>query len=338
MQKKMLLFILMTGLLLACNDRRAGRQPAETDFGHIEKFDASLDAIIKSNASIEKIAEGFEWSEGPLWVQEKNMLLFSDVPADKVYKWTAAHGLELYLSPSGYTGKLPRMGERGANGLLLNANGKLILCQHGNRQIAIMDAPLDSPAAAFISMANAYNGKRFNSPNDAVFAANGDLYFTDPPYGLPTAGDADPDKEIPFNGVYKLQPSGNVQLLVDSISRPNGIGLFPGDQQIIIANSDPAKPVWYLYNIVGDAFTNGKIFYDASATKEKNGLPDGLKVDSKGNVFATGPGGIFIFNSKGVLLGKIHLNEAAANVALTPDEKILFITNDMYLLRIKMRD
>jgi gluconolactonase len=338
MHKKWFLCVLTPCMLLSCNNEDANKTPAANSLGYIEQLDSGLAAVLQPNAVIEKIAEGFEWSEGPVWVEQHAMLLFSDVPADKVYKWTEKNGLESYLSPSGYTGATPHTGEKGSNGLLLDAQGKLVLCQHGNRQVARMEAPLETPAPVFTNMAGVYNGKRLNSPNDAVFTANGDLYFTDPPYGLPKGGDADPAKELPFNGVYKLHRTGKLTLLIDSITRPNGIGLFPGEQQLIVANSDAEKPVWYVYDISGDSLSNGKIFYDASNTKATHGLPDGLKVDSKGTVFATGPGGIFIFTSKGLLLGKIHLKEAAANVALSKDEQTLFVTNDMYLLRIKLRN
>jgi len=215
----------------------------------------------------------------------------------------------------------------------------LILCQHGNRQMAKMNASLTDPKPEFITLANTYNGKRFSSPNDAVYRSNGDLFFTDPPYGLPKQSD-DPEKEQPHNGVYKVTPAGVVSLLVDSLTRPNGIILMPGEKKLIVANSDPAKAIWYEFEInENDSLTNARIFYNATPhLKTDNGLPDGLKADSKGNIFASGPGGIWIFDSSGKILGRLRIPALAANCALSPDEKTLYITADMYLLRVKMRD
>ncbi|MFN3667065.1 MAG: SMP-30/gluconolactonase/LRE family protein, partial [Sediminibacterium sp.] len=200
-----------------------------------------------------------------------------------------------------------------------------------------MEAVLNDPKPVFSTLAGNYDGKKFSSPNDAVFSQSGELYFTDPPYGLPMQNDHDPAKEISFNGVYKVNKSGEVVLLTDSITRPNGIAFLPGEKQLIVANSDPAKPNWYIYDVSGDQLKNGRIFYRAQMQKGERGLPDGLKINRKGIVFASGPGGIWIFNSKAVLLGKIKLQESASNVALSDDEKTLFVTNDMYLLRIKLK-
>lgn len=307
--------------------------------GSVERLDAALDAIIDTNAKVEIIAEGFEWCEGPLWIESQKMLLFSDVSRDTVYKWTEEKGKEVYLTPSGYTGSVPRGGEMGSNGLLLDTKGNLVLCQCGNRQMARMDAPLDNPSPKYISLAAKYKDKRFSSPNDAAYNSAGELFFTDPPYGLLTQGDNDPEKEITWNGVYKVKTNGEVVLLVDSIPRPNGIAFLPGEKQLIIACSDPQKPNWYIYDVTGDKLVNGKIFYStANERKGLKGLPDGLKINSKGIIFASGPGGIWIFNSEAKLLGKINLNESASNVALSADEKTIYITNDMQVLRVKMKD
>ena len=152
----------------------------------------------------------------------------------------------MYLTPSGYTDSVKRGGEVGSNGLILDKDGNLVMCQHGDRRMARMDAPLDKPAPKFITLADKYNGKRFNSPNDAVYNSAGELFFTDPPYGLESQSDNDPKKEIPFNGVYKVKTNGEVILLVDSITRPNGRAFLPGGKKLIIACSDPAKPNWYI--------------------------------------------------------------------------------------------
>ena len=335
------IFSFFVAIVACSNDQENKKQEMKyKSIGTIERLDPSLDNIISANAKPEIIAEGFEWSEGPLWVEKHNMLLFSDVPMNTIYKWTEEKGKEVYLKPSGYTGAEPSLcKEPGSNGLTFDKNGHLILCQHGDRRMARMDASLDKPEAKFITIADKYNGKRFSSPNDAVYNSAGELFFTDPPYGLQTQGDNDPKKETPFNGVYKIKTNGEVILLVDSITRPNGIAFMPGEKKLIIACSDPAKPNWYIYDVNGDSLTNGKIFYSAAEeAKTMKGLPDGFKVDKNGNIFASGPGGIYIFNSEGKKLGMIRLENPASNCALSADEKTLYITNDMYALRLKLRE
>jgi gluconolactonase len=307
--------------------------------GSVERIDPSLDAIIQADAKAEVIASGFAWSEGPLWLANEQKLLFSDIPNNKIHQWTEGRGLELYLTPSGYTGTAPRGGETGSNALILRNDGKLTLCQHGDRRMAYMEAPLSSPKANFVTIAGNYQGKKFNSPNDAVYRSNGDLFFTDPPYGLEKNMD-DPLKELPFQGVYKVTPQGQVTLLTDSLTRPNGLAFLPGEQTLIVANSDKAKPYWYLFNIgPNDSLVSAGLLYDAStAAQQENGLPDGLKVDRQGNIFATGPGGIWIFNKDRKLVGKFKVpDNPCSNIALANDDKTLFITNAVNVLRLKMR-
>jgi gluconolactonase len=222
--------------------------------------------------------------------------------------------------------------------LTLNPEGKLVLCQHGDRRVAIMDAPLTSPEAKFITIVDNYDGKKLNSPNDVIFTSTGDLFFTDPPYGLPALAD-DSTKEIPFQGVYKLTNEA-LMLITDTLTRPNGIALFPGEKRLIVANSDPEKAMWYTFDLVDDgSIANAKIFYDATAnTKSEMGLPDGLKIDKSGNVFATGPGGVWIFDSSGKLLGKIKVTEKTSNCAFSPDQKTLYVTADDYVVRVRLKD
>jgi len=226
----------------------------------------------------------------------------------------------------------------GSNGLLLDKDGHLVLCQHGDRRMARMNAPLDKPQPNFVTLADKYDGKRLSSPNDATYDSKGELFFTDPPYGLPKQSDDDPGKETAWNGVYKVKNNGEVILLTDSLTRPNGLAFFPGEKKLLIANSDPQKPNWYIFDVEGDKLSNGKIFYHAVSQNGMKGLPDGLKIDKEGNVFATGPGGIHIFNKDGKLLGRLRLDEATSNCSLSGDQKTLYITNDMYVLRFKMRD
>lgn len=325
-------FFLAVLIFFSCNSKHNAMP------GSIERIDPAINQIIDEKAEVEIIAEGFDWSEGPLWIEEQKMLLFSDVPANTIYKWTEEKGKEIYLTPSGYTGIEKRGGETGSNGLLLNNEGKLVLCQHGNRQMAWMDAVLNNPKPEFKTIAGLYNGKKFNSPNDAVYNKKGELFFTDPPYGLEKNMD-DPNKEISFQGVYKVTTAGNVILLTDSITRPNGIAFSPDEKQLFVANSDPQKPNWYVFDLTDDdSLINGRIFYDASAaSKEEAGSPDGMKIDKQGNIFATGPGGIWIFNKDAKVLGKIKFPNSTSNCAFSTDEKTLFVTADSYVLRIKLR-
>lgn len=323
--------LILALFLVACSTKEI------KTIGTIERLDPALDNIISSGAKAEIIAEGYTWSEGPVWIEKEKMLLFSDVPENKVYKWTEIKGAELYLTPSGFTGDSTRSPEPGANGLLL-LNDSLILCQHGDRQVAKMNASLTDPKPSYTPLAGSYQSKRLNSPNDVAYRSNGDLFFTDPPYGLADQ-DKDVEKEATINGVYKVSASSVVSLLVDSLTRPNGIAFFPGQKKFLVANSDPYKAIWYEFEMGQDSVKSARIFYDATSnTATEKGLPDGLKIDSKGNVFATGPGGVWIFDSTGKALGRIKLPEASANCAFSSDEKTLYITADMYLLRVKMRD
>ena len=326
---KNLLFFCFLLLAIGCSTKDSNT------YGTIEQLDPALIEIISPEAKVELLAHGYDWSEGPLWVESQKMLLFTDVPKNIIYKWTEQKGAEVYLTPSGHTGPGPQSKEPGANGLALDDEDNLLICQHGDRRVAMMNSSCDKPLPDFKTVADAYNGKKFNSPNDLVFY-NDDIYFTDPPYGLL----ADSVKELPYQGVYKVTSDGKIILLIDSLTRPNGIAFSPDHKKMYIANSDPEKVKWYEYEM-SDSGTvvSGKIFYDAGIeSKTEKGMPDGLKVDTKGNIFVSGPGGIWIFNPEGKVLGKIRLPNPTANCALTPDDKTLFITSDMNLLRVKLKD
>jgi gluconolactonase len=304
----------------------------------LEQIDPQFSTLVSKTAKARILAGGFLWSEGPLWVESHKMLLFSDVKKNVIYKWTKEKGKEIYLKPSGYTRKIPRGGELGSNGLGLNTKGRLVICQDGDRAVSIMDAPLDKPKAKFVKIGPDYNGKKFDSPNDLAFLSNGDIYFTDPPYGLEKNVD-DPLKEAPYQGVYKISKNGKVTLITDTISRPNGIAFFPGGKTVLIANSDPKKAYWYAYDLDKNGmFTHGRIFHSAmAATKTAQGMPDGLKIDKKGNVFASGPGGIWVFSKTGKLLGKIKVNDLASNCSFSGDEKTLYVTSNHRVLKIDLR-
>lgn len=334
MKKPLSFFFLLMVCSLVCTSQRSNQEP----LGTIERIRPELDAVIDTRSKIEAIAQGFEWVEGPLWVESEQMLLVSDVLKNCVYKWTAKKGKELYLTPSGYTGSMPRGRELGSNGLALTKQGQLILCQHGDRGVASMDAPLNKPAPSFTSLAEHYKGKKFNSPNDLAIKSNGDIYFTDPPYGLENGVD-DPVRELPYHGVYKIATDGTVSLLIDSLTRPNGIAFFPGEKKLLIANSDEKKPYWYIYDLDGNGnLAHGKIFYDGTAAFQREPRsPDGVKINKKGYVFAAGPGGIWIFNKKGEAIGRIKLKVISSNCAFSGDYKTLFITANHEILKVKLK-
>ncbi|MDB4582963.1 SMP-30/gluconolactonase/LRE family protein [Draconibacterium sp.] len=297
-----------------------------------------LNEILPQNTTVEILAEGFEWTEGPLWLEKENKLIFSDIPNNSVFEWSEKGGIKLWLKPAGYTGIIDREGEPGSNGLLLSPEGKLVLCQHGDRRMAEMIADISSPKPNFKTLADGYQGKKFNSPNDAAFHKNGDLYFTDPPYGLELNMD-DPSKELDFQGVYKLEQNGKVSLLTKELSRPNGIAFSPDYKKLYVANSDPQKAIWMVYDVdEKGVLMNGKVFFDVTDKVEKlKGLPDGMKVHPNGWVFATGPGGVLIFTPKGEHLGTIGTDEATANCTFNADYSELFMTADDYLLRLKLK-
>lgn len=297
-----------------------------------------LSEIIPNETKIEILADRFEWTEGPLWLEKENKLIFSDVPNNSISEWTKKEGVKLYLKPSGYTGKKIRIGELGSNGLLLNNKGDLILCQHGDRRIAKMISSVENPEAKFEALSDNYKGKKLNSPNDAVYNKSGELFFTDPPYGLELNMD-DPGKELSFQGIYKIDKNGNTILLSDELSRPNGIAFSPDESKLYVANSDPEKAIWMVYDVSKNGLLeNSKVFFDATdKTKTLKGLPDGMKVHPKGWIFATGPGGVLIFTPEGEHLGTIVTGEATANCAFNSDYSELFIAADDYLLRVKLK-
>ncbi len=308
------------------------QESASRTLGTIERNDPRLDKLIPPGAKVERLAEGFDWSEGPVWDRKGRFLLFSDVPMNTVYRWKEGMPKpEVFLKPSGYTGSTPRGGEPGSNGLILDPQGRLVLCQHGDRRVARLEAD-----GSFKTLVDNYQGKKLNSPNDGVYHSDGSLFFTDPPYGLLGKND-DPKKELPFNGVYRLSPRGELTLLTKEMTYPNGIGLSPDEKTLYVANSDPERAVWMAYPLKEDGtIGTGRVFFDATrGVKTLKGLPDGLKVDRDGNLFATGPGGVLIFAPDGTHLGTLNTGEATANVGWGDDGSTLYITADMYLGRLK---
>jgi len=343
--KKTNLFVaaLIIGSLF-CPVASAAQHPlvAELDqpVGSIEILDDEALDLIDPSAEILIRAEGYKWTEGPLWIADGGYLLFSDIPNNTIIRYDPGIGTRLYLENSGATGIHPGESTQGSNGLLLDKQGRLVLLQQGDRRVAVMDSPLAAPTATFTTLAGQYEGKLLNSPNDAVYHSDGSLYFTDPPYGLAKGMD-DTGKELPFQGIYGLSPDGNLQLLDDSVTYPNGIGFSLDEKTLYVAVSDSKKPEWLAYDVLADGtVANKRVFYDASGTigvDGEHGLPDGMAVHSSGVIFATGPGGVWVFTPAGKVLAKIRTGKATANCSLSPDEKTLFMTAHDTLMTVRLK-
>ena len=308
-------------------------QTPKRTLGTIERFDSQLDDLLSADAKLEILADGFTWTEGPVWMGDASTghLLFSDIPRNSIFKWTAKNGIQLFMNPSGYTGVTYYGLEPGSNGLLKDRDGNLVLCEHGDRRVSVL-----TPGGGKRTLADNYQGKRLNSPNDAVLKSNGDLYFTDPPYGLP-ARENDPRRELDHFGVYRIsKKDGALTLLTTELARPNGIGFSPDEKILYVAQSDPKNAIWMSFAVQADGtLSKGTKFYDATNEVGKMpGLPDGLSVDTQGNIWASGPGGIWIFNKEAKLLGRINTGERTSNCGFGEDGSTLFVTADSYLCRI----
>ena len=325
---KVLVIFFLASLFYGCNSSKTQNKFVDA----FEILDEEAFNILSISAQIEVLDSGFTWTEGPLWLKKTNQLLFNDIPPNKTYSWSEKDGTKIYLQPSGYTDDSPRGGEPGANGMLLNNNEQLILCQHGDRRIALMDAPLDNPSPNFITIADQYQGKKLSSPNDAIYSSAGNLYFTDPPYGLSSPQ----EQQTSFNGVYRLSNDGILSVIDSTLSRPNGIAFSPDEKILYVANSDPNKALWMSYSIDDSTgkVSNSKVFFDATKNaKTEKGLPDGLKTNDSGYIFATGPGGVWIFNPSASPLARIHTGQTTSNCAFGSSQDILYLTADDYLMK-----
>ncbi|MFM7206307.1 MAG: SMP-30/gluconolactonase/LRE family protein [Planctomycetaceae bacterium] len=301
--------------------------------GSIERLDPRFDALVPRESAIEVLATGFQWSEGPVWVDRERALLFSDIPRNRVMRWHATEGLSVFLEPAGFTGAGEYGGERGSNGLTLDRQGNLISCEHGDRRVSRL-----TPRGGKRTLADNYKGRRFNSPNDCTVHSSGAIYFTDPPYGLPE-GWGDDRRELDVCGIYRVTPDGTVTLLCDTMTRPNGICLSPDEQRLYVAQSDPQAPIWKVFAVQPDGTLDaGRTFFDGTKllAERKKGLPDGLKVDLQGNVFATGPGGVLVLAADGTHLGTLLTGQATANCCFGDDGTTLYITADSHLCRVRL--
>lgn len=308
--------------------------------GQIVRLDPRLDALLPADARVEVLASGFLWSEGTIWLRNDptgepgGCLLFSDIPRNHVLRWKEEQGISVFLHPSGYTGWAPYGREPGSNGLTLDRENRLVLCEHGDRRVSMM--PWDGGKK---TIADSYNGKRFNSPNDVVVKSDGSIYFTDPPYGLPQQMD-DPRCELPYCGVYRVAPDGVVTLLIDEMKRPNGLAFSPDEKTLYVGQSDSDAAIWNAYPVLDDGTVGpGRLFFDSTPMAKSGtlrGAPDGFKVDHHGNLWATGPGGVLILAPDATLLGRIETEELTANCAFGgPDGSDLYIAAHMHLCRVR---
>ena len=301
--------------------------------GRIERLDPAFDRLVGEDATIELLAANkFDWAEGPVWDRAGRRVLFSDIPKNMIWEWSQAAGLKEFLKPSGYTGAATFTGgEPGSNGLIFNKAGELVMCQHGDRRVAKW---VDGK---FVTLADRYAGKRLNSPNDLAIRSNGDVYFTDPPYGLPRHIE-DPGRELDFQGVYRLSAKGELTLLSKELQRPNGLAFSPDERTLYVANSEPERAVLMAFPVRPDgSLGHGKVFFDVTAAvgKQRPGLPDGLKVSTDGTVWATGPGGVLVYSSQGKHLGTLATGVATANLAFGDDGSTLYLTADESLVRVR---
>ncbi|MGI8604611.1 MAG: SMP-30/gluconolactonase/LRE family protein [Verrucomicrobiales bacterium] len=310
--------------------------------GKILRLDPRLDALLGSDASIEVIGSGFEWCEGPVWIPDTGhkaggYLLFSEIPSNTVRRWDEGKGLSVFLKCSGYTGPGQYSAEPGSNGLTLDSQGRLLSCEHGDRRVSVL-----TTGGGKQTLTDNFEGRRFNSPNDLCVKSNGDIYFTDPIYGLPER-ENDKLRELDICGVYKFDTrTRKTALLTDVLARPNGIAFSPDEKILYVAQSDPGNAIWMAFPVKDDGtLGDGKIFKDVTAMvrdKKVKGLPDGLKVDKNGNLWATGPGGVHVMAPDGTLLGRLDTGEATSNCAFGgPDGTTLYLTADMYLCRVKTK-
>lgn len=299
----------------------------------IVRLDPRFDKLVPKSAVLEKIAENLVWTEGPVWNRKDGYLLFSDIPNNAIMQWKPRGPLSVFLKPSGYTGTTPFEGtEPGSNALTYDSSGRLVMCEHGDRRVSRLEAN-----GSKTTIADRYQGKRFNSPNDLVYKSNGDLYFTDPPYGLPKRFD-DPHRELGFNGVFRVTPSGQVTLITKELNAPNGIAFSPDEKILYVSNSEARHAIWMAYDVKSDGtIGTGRIFYDATAwTKDGKGVPDGMKVDKGGNLFGSGPGGMHVFAPDGTHLGYFAFDVAASNCAFGNDGSTLYITVSSTVFRVSL--
>tara|TARA_B110000444_G_scaffold261334_1_gene312703 strand:+ start:1324 stop:2301 length:978 start_codon:yes stop_codon:yes gene_type:complete len=325
MKKLILFFLFIPYMLIGQNEF----------IGSVERLSDEMDKFISIDSKIEIIAKGFSWSEGPVWSKKLNAVLFSDVPKNIIYKWDQKNGLDVFLDQIGYSGIVPNSKKSGTNGLIIDHNGNLIICMHGDRRIVKLT---DWKSNKVFPIITSFNNKLFNSPNDLVYDSKKNLFFTDPPYGL-QGGDNDKLKELEFNGVFRLSNNGQLKVLIKNLSRPNGIAISVDEKTLYVANSDSKNPVIMKYKITNEGVENPEVFFNGTELSKKEiGLFDGLKIHPTGTVFATGPGGVLLINPDGNHIGTIKTEVRSANCAFDDKFEYLYMTSHQYLTRIRIID
>jgi gluconolactonase len=313
----------------------------------VERVDPAVNLLVPTQPVFEKVATGpgFKWTEGPVWIPA-GYLLFAEIPSNSIRKWSPGGGVSVFMQPSGYKSSAPFGGpEPGTNGMTLDSHGRLTVAGHAQRDVFRFER-ID-PKAQITILADTYQGKRLNSPNDLVYKSDGALYFTDPPYGLPKQ-DEDPTKQLQVNGVYRIPgalsqkpgapPSrAQLELLVKDLPRPNGIAFSPDEKYLYVNNSEPKK-IWMRYTVNPDGtLTDAKLLFDATSDPRTGG-PDGMKVDQKGNIYSAGPGGVWIFSPEGKHLGTLDIPERVGNVAWGgADYKTLYVAASASIYRISLK-
>jgi gluconolactonase len=317
--------LLLSTLAVLCS----AQAPSPSSAAKITRLDPAFDALVSQGARVEKVATGFTFTEGPLW-RPQGVLWFSDVPGNMVRSLTSSGEVKVMIEKAGGTEASTPGAFVGPNGMIADKDGTVLLCQHGKRRI--VRVARDMSMTPYIDQ---FEGHRLNSPNDLVYRSDGALYFTDPPYGL-SGQDADPAKDLKFNAVF-LYAKGKLTPVITDLNRPNGIALSPDEKTLYVSNSDERKRFWMKYDVGADGtLSKGRMFCDLGSAKEQ-GIPDGMKVDSKGNVYATGPEGVWVFSPSGKHLGAIHPGETAANCAWGDDGKTLYITASTSVYRIRVK-
>lgn len=322
--------VLLSLMLLSVSTLEAQDHSVPT-IGKLVSESPEFDKLVAPGTRIELLASGLEWCEGPIWIKDGGYLLFSDIPRNSLMKWKEGEGMSLFMKPSGYTGLVDYGREPGCNGNTLDHQGRLISCEHGDRRVSRLYQDGGKK-----TIADNYQGKRLNSPNDVVVKSNGDIYFTDPPYGLPKHED-DARRELDVFGVYRVKPEGAITLLTKELVKPNGLAFSPDEKVLYVSQSDPQRAIWMKYPVREDGTLGpGTVFADVTQLVDQlPGLPDGLKIDRHGNLFATGPGGVHVFSPDGKHLGRIDTGQKTSNCNWGDDGSTLYITADHYLVRIK---
>jgi gluconolactonase len=312
----------------------------------IVKLDPSLDQIVPTGAKLERVLTGFDkWLEGPVWTREGS-LLFAEIPANNIDIWSPGQPAKVFMHPSGYVGPNPdKWPESGSNGMTLDPDGRVTVAGHARRNVWRLESV--DPKAQITVLADSYQGKKLNSPNDLVYRSDGSLYFTDPPYGLPTQGDSDPLKELKVNGVYRIpgarqQKPGappdreKLQLIISDLGRPNGIAFSPDEKFLYIAET--AQKKWFRYRVQPDGSVTDETVFCDSSSDTRPGAPDGIRVDKKGNLYGSGPGGVWIISPAGKHIGTIDVPEPVANIGWGDnDGKTLYVTASTSVYRIKLK-